>query len=498
MADAPETARAWIEHLLDPGWTLLFDDIVSTDPLAFPWYPQQLERAREATGENESVLVAEGTIHGDVDPGLDVVLVAFEFGFLGGSMGVAAGERIARAFEHAAAMRRPVIALTASGGARMQEGMAALAQMPATIAARRALADAHRPFLAYLRNPTTGGVFASFASSADLIWAEPGATIGFAGPRIVETQTGETITDSHTAEHAFDAGLIDQLVEPRDLKGMLIALRWLQSGRAPRAGEPPAEPAAPAVDAWGALWRARDPARRALDRAGGSLPMRSSDPSVMCGFAQIGGSNVVAILLDASHPLRAPGKNEDPARIPARPIPPTAYRDARHAIAVASRLALPIVTFIDTAGADPRSPSERAGIAREIDRTFEALLEAPVPTVACVTGEGGSGGALAFAACDRLLIQRDAVFSVIAPEAAAAILGREDVADLSAQLKIGAHDLRALGLADLVVDEPEGGAVDDPDAARAALHAAIAWALADAAAEGAPTERRTRRWRLGM
>lgn len=487
MTSPPSTARAWIEHLLDPGWTLLFEDIVSTDPLSFPWYRQQLERAREQTGGSDSVLVGEGTIHGEHD--LDVVVVAFEFGFLGGSMGVATGERIARAFERAAEARKPLIALIATGGVRMQEGMAALAQMPATLIARARLADAHRPFLAYLRNPTTGGVLASFASSADLIWAEPGATIGFAGPRIVEAQTGESVTDSHTAEHALAAGLLDQIVAPTDLKNMLIALRWLQRGSHARVPEPPPEPAR-ALGGWEALGRARDPARRALDRTGGMLPMRSADPAVHCGFTQIGGANVVAIVLDASQPVRPAGKHEDPTVISARPIPPRAYRDARHAMRVAARLDLPIVTFIDTAGADPRSPAEREGIAREIALTYRALLEAPVPTVACVTGEGSSGGALAFAACDRVLIQRDAVFCVIAPEAAASILGRDDVADLAEQLKIGAHDLRALGLADLVVDEPPA-----PDDARAALHTAVAWAIADAAAEGIPTARRTDRWR---
>src|SRR5437899_5209980 len=173
---APTSAREWLDLVLDPGWTLLFEDVVSGDPLNFPGYAEQLRAAREKTGCTEAVLVAEGTI--GVAP---TIVISFEFGFLGGSMGVAAGERICRAFEYAAEKGMNVVALTASGGARMQEGMLALAQMPATLIARQKLAAARRHFTCYLRNPTTGGVYASFASSADILLAEPGATIGFAG-----------------------------------------------------------------------------------------------------------------------------------------------------------------------------------------------------------------------------------------------------------------------------------------------------------------------------
>src|SRR3989442_5442904 len=125
-------------------------------------------------------------------------------------MGVAAGERICRAFEYAAEKGMNVVALTASGGARMQEGMLALAQMPATLIARQKLAAARRHFTCYLRNPTTGGVYASFASSADILLAEPGATIGFAGPRVAETATGEISGPrTRSAEAAYDTCLPD-------------------------------------------------------------------------------------------------------------------------------------------------------------------------------------------------------------------------------------------------------------------------------------------------
>ncbi|HLW17285.1 MAG TPA: acetyl-CoA carboxylase carboxyltransferase subunit alpha/beta, partial [Actinomycetota bacterium] len=210
----PTTARDWLDLVLDQGWSLLFEDIVSRDPLQFPGYVEQLRAAREKTGCSESVLVAEGSLEGH-----RVIAISFEFGFLGGSMGVAAGERIARTFERAASIGAPVVAMTASGGARMQEGMLALSQMPATLIAREKLAAARQPFICYLRNPTTGGVFASFANSADLLWAEPRATIGFAGPRVAETVTGERLPDdSHTAESALQHGLIDEIVPPSEVR----------------------------------------------------------------------------------------------------------------------------------------------------------------------------------------------------------------------------------------------------------------------------------------
>jgi len=473
----PTGARGWLD-LVCEAWSLLFDDVVSDDPLGFSGYKQQLQAARAATSCSESVLVADAVIHGR-----RAIVVAFEFGFLGGSMGIAAGERICRAFETAAADKIPLIALTASGGARMQEGMLALAQMPATLLARRELAEAHQPFIAYLRNPTTGGVLASFASSADLLWAEPGATIGFAGPRVVETVTGQAPpADSHTAESALAAALLDEIIEPEQLRARLDDALGVLDGRAigaPPAEAPGLEPDATARDPLEIWRRARDPSRptgAAYLEAG--LPLRRGgvDDTVQAAIMKIGQYTVVAIAQDA--------------RSGSGRTTPAGYRRARRAIATAARLGLPIVTLVDTPGADPSPASERDGVASEIAITFEALLGAPVPTVACVVGEGGSGGALALAACDRLLIQRNAVFSVIAPDAAASILRRDDLDEVARALRLTSEDLLALGLADGVIDEP-GNIL----ASRAHTARAIADAIGAATIE-TPSARRTQRWQV--
>ncbi|HEX9776417.1 MAG TPA: carboxyl transferase domain-containing protein [Actinomycetota bacterium] len=435
MGEPRRGARDVIDAVLDAGWSPLFEEIAGGDPLGFPGYPEQVARAREQTAASESVLVGEGTVDGEQP----LVVIAFEFDFLGGSMGVAAGRRIVAAFDHAAAKKVPVLASTASGGARMQEGMLALAQMPATLAARARLAAAGAPLIAHLRDPTTGGVYASFASSADFVWADAGATIGFAGPRVAETVTGEPLPPgSHTAESAVRHGLADLAL---DGDGLGPAVR--ECLRILRGGD------------------------------GSELPLASADPAIVPSLRSCGGRPVVAIVLG-----RGPGGDARPG--------PAGYRAARRAIRVATRLGLPVVTLVDTPGADPSPAAEAAGIAREISATFQAMLAAPVPTVAIVTGEGGSGGALALAACDRLLMRTGSTFSVIAPEGAAAILRRSDVDEVGRELKRTAGDLVDFGIADEVIDAWAPGTFPDEP---------VRAALARIAAEGgAPSARRLERF----
>lgn len=411
-----------------------------------------------------------------------MIVISFEFGFLGGSMGVAAGERICRAFESAAEQRVPLVALTASGGARMQEGMLALSQMPATLAARKKLADAKMPFTCYLRNPTTGGVYASFASSADFLWAEPQATIGFAGPRVAETVTGSPLPEgSHTAEFAYDRCLIDALIAPNDVRTHLRHTLWELELNAPDASALPDEPPRDAVDAWQRVQRARAserPTGAHFLRHGFSIRRGGCDGSIATGVYWFDHRPVFAI----AHDRRA---GDGLTRV-------DGFRRARRTIAMAVRFGRPIVTFIDTPGADPSSASEGAGIAQEISKTFQALLEAPVPTVAVVVGEGGSGGALALAGCDRLLILENAIFSVIGPESAAAILRRSDISDVAGELKLTAHDLRELGLADRVLPEPSAGIEEVIESAVATAIGEISF---DPFHEG-PADRRLERWRV--
>lgn len=403
---------------------------LQTNPLGFPGYEPP---------ERESV-----TVSIQKPSGSPWVVIEFDFTVMGGSLGIANGEMICRAFEHAVAADLPVLAVTRSGGARMQEGMLALAQMPATLQAREHYRrNCGRPFVSYLRNPTTGGVFASFASRADIILAEPGATIGFAGPRVALAFTGAELPEgSHTAENAHRHGLADALVAPDDLEQALAQVleAWEHSPWDPRPVDPaprhsPAYGPLGAHDAWDAVTSARHPARRARMAAICTPPFGDA---IRWGPVSIAGRDSVAIQTSGGIP--GPGD----------------FRNARRAIAMAEALAIPLVVLVDTPGADPSASSEAAGIAREIAATMTSAVTAETPTLGLITGEGGSGGALALCAgADLLLIAEGAYFSVIAPEGAAAILHREDIEHVARDLRCGPRDLVSLGLADAVIPDAD-------------------------------------------
>ena len=464
------------------------------DPLRWPGYDDLRSRARTTSGSDEAVTVVRGHIGGH-----DAVVVAWDFGFLGGSMGTVAGQRIAGAYDAAAAAGLPVVLLPSTGGARMQEGMASLAQLAATSVA----ATGHRLLqVAVLRDPTTGGVFASHANLADVVLAEPGATIGFAGPRVAEAMTdGPLPSGSHTALGARAAGLVDAVVARPHVPAALGDLLAFHR----RTTTPVAAPAAPVTDrrdaaaaaaseahaegatAWDEVRRARAADRPRApevlaapglhvhgrlrgDRAGGT------DPAVDVVLADWRGRAVVVVAMDPR-----PGA-----------IGPAGFRTARRGISLAARLAVPLVTLVDTPGADAGASAEAGGVAHEIATTMRALLTVPVPTVAMVVGEGGSGGALALSVCDRLLLQEHAIFTVIAPEGAAAILRHEDVAEVARLLDPTAQRLLDLGVADGIVPEP-----DDPGAAVGHVVAAVGAALDELVGTPATelVDRRLARWR---
>ena len=477
------------------------------DPLRFPGYAAKVTEL----GDDESLEV--GTVRlGDVAAGVlhadaEVVVARGRFDVLGGSMGTVHGDRLAHATEVARARRLPLVTVTSSGGARMQEGMRSLVQMARAAEAVRRLRHAGVPVLAQLTHPTTGGVYASYGSLADVTVAVAGATVGFAGPRVVEAFTGEAVgDDSHTAEAARDAGLIDLVADTAGADAAIA--RWAsllhpahRGGQVPDAEhveEPTVE-----HDAWDAVRRARRPDRPSArdlldgvfddhvelhgDRVGGA-----DDPAVVTALARLGARTVAVVGFDRRG-ARAPGTGRGAQ--PGRPGQATAagYRQLQRTLRLAARHELPVVALVDTPGADPSPPSDRDGLAVAIAETFVACLDVPGPTVAVVTGEGGSGGALAIAATDRLLQQDDAVFEVIAPEGAAAILHRDPtragaVADALAPT---ATQLRALGIVDRILPGPT---TFDVVTAATALRAELCATLRELDADPDRRDHRVRRY----
>jgi acetyl-CoA carboxylase carboxyl transferase subunit beta len=432
-----------LTHRLVERWDA---DVLGDDPLCFPGYRAKLDAAHgEAvrTGRTEHYALIEG-----------------RFDVLGGSMGAAVGERVVRAFDRATELRLPVVAVTRSGGARMQEGMVSLIQMARTTDAVRRHAEAGLLYVAVHASPTTGGVFASFGSLADLRAAEAGAVLGFAGPRVVEDTLGAPLpTGSHTAESAYRHGLVDAVLPEALLAGWLEGALGLRAWPPARRTLPAPEPVASA-GAWGEVLRARAVGRPtgwdwAARICSSWTDLHGTDPVVRAGLATVGGRRVVVIAFD-----RYAGDG--------RPRP-AGFRLAQRAVTLADRLGLPVLSLVDTPGADPSAESEAAGIAGEIARTFAAFAALRSPSVAVCVGEGGSGGALAVAATDVLLIQEHAVFSVIAPEGAASIIERDPdrAPELAERLALTAGDLLALGIVDGIVEEG-----DDQQFAEA-VHAAL-------------------------
>jgi acetyl-CoA carboxylase carboxyl transferase subunit beta len=226
------SAQDRLRMLFDGDWVEYDQGLMSTDPLTFTDtkpYKARLKSSIEATGLKDAVIVASGSIDG-----VDAIVASMEYGFIGGSMGVVVGEKIARAIERAVETRRPLVIVCSSGGARMMEGALSLMQMAKICGALAHLDRARVPYIAVLTDPTTGGVTASFAMLGDLNIAEPKALIGFAGPRVIEQTIRQKLPEGfQRSEFLLEKGMIDLVVDRREMKGVIAnAIRFMGGVRA--------------------------------------------------------------------------------------------------------------------------------------------------------------------------------------------------------------------------------------------------------------------------
>jgi len=488
-------ARERIMMLADPrAFKELDRGLVSVDPLRFTdqrSYRERLAEARRRTGLREAVVIGEARLEGR-----PVVLVVFDFDFMGGTMGSVVGEKVADAFEHATRRRWPVVSVVASGGARMQEGMLSLMQMAKTAATRAGHDRAGLAHIAVLTDPTFGGVAASFASLADILIAEPGAEIGFVGPRVIDLTLNEPQpADSHRAEALFRAGMVDLVVGRPELRAtiaFLVGHLSRPSARRARAvrvragagvirSVPEQSPPPP----WHTVQLARHVGRPTSLEYITRLFARfvelhgdrqfGDDAAIVCGLGELNGHTVVVVAQE-----RGRTDEEQAQRRRGRPFP-EGYRKALRLMQLAAKFGLPVVTLIDTPGAYPGYQAEQRGIAQALAHNLQAMASLPTPIVSVVIGEGGSGGALALGVADRVLMLQNAIYSVISPEGAAAILFRDAARaqQVAEALKITADDLLRLGVIDGIVPEPEGGAHTDADLAARRLGGALQATLRD-------------------
>ncbi|MFE0627458.1 carboxyltransferase subunit alpha [Streptomyces sp. NPDC058864] len=526
------TAGQRLDQLLDPGSCKPLaaergERPAEHDPLGFTDtrpYAERLREARAETGMDEAVACVQGTVEGQ-----PVVVAAMDFRFLGGSLGLGVGSQITRAARTSLRRRVPLLLVTASGGARMQEGALSLMQMARTAQALAELDEAGVLVVSLVTDPTYGGVAASYATLADVIIAEPGARMGFAGPRVIQQTTGQRLPEGfQTAEFLLSRGLIDDVVPRAALRPTLARLLRLRSGEEPeRAGarrpaerpRPATVPRGPAVrvvrtadelperDAWEAVRLARHPLRpTAADYATHLLQdfhelhgdrLAADCPAVIGGPGLLHGSPVMLI----GHHKGGPGLEERRRRHFGMATP-AGYRKAARLMRTAAKLGMPVVTLIDTPGANPGPEAESGGQALAIAENLRLMARLPVPVVAVITGEGGSGGALAFAVADRVLVSANGIYSVISPEGCAAILWKDPGAApaAAAALRLHARDLLRLGIVDGVVPEPPDGAHGDHAHAAALVGGALSAAL-DELRPRAPdrllAERRDRFHRFG-
>jgi acetyl-CoA carboxylase carboxyl transferase beta subunit len=436
------TALDLLAALLDAG-TYRSWDRAPVDVRPGPGYAAELARARAATGLDESVCTGAGLLGGR-----RVAVAVSEFGFLGGSIGVAAAERLTRAVERATAERLPLIAAPASGGTRMQEGTVAFLQMATITAAVAAHQAAGLPYLVYLRHPTTGGVFASWASVGHLTMAEPGALIGFLGPRVYEALTGAPIPDGvQTAENLLAHGLVDAVVPPGELAGYLTrVLTAIAPASAPAVGPsatpsptPGSAPVPPCTTT-------------AATPETAATPGTAFAPGTELRGTPVGDTRTSAweSVLITRRPDR-PGA-ADLIRAAATDV--VRLREGGLILAVA-RVGLPLVTVIDTPGGELSPAAEEDGIAREIARCLLSLITLPTPTIAVLLGQGTGGAALALLPADRVLAAQHAWLSPLAPEGASVIVYHDTAhaPELADRQGIRSADLAAAGIVDHIVAE---------------------------------------------
>ncbi|HEV7772411.1 MAG TPA: carboxyl transferase domain-containing protein [Conexibacter sp.] len=504
----PELASAHerVALVADDGSFEQWDaDVVSDDPLSFSDtkpYRERLAAAQEATGLGEAVLTGRALLDGR-----PFAVIAGEFGFLGGSIGVATAERIARAFERAVEERLPVVALTASGGSRMQEGTLAVMGMAKLAAAAGRLRAAGLPYVVCLTHPTTGGVLASWGSLGTVTFALPGALVGFAGPRVVELLTGRPLSPRvQRSETLLAQGLIDGVLSPDSVRAAVVRVMAVTARctvPAPAANEREGAGASAPVtsverrDAWVSLQHVRD---RRRPGAGAVLDTLAEDITVLRGARDGHPDDPVcfaALARLAGFPAVVVAQRRRGDGTPAV-MNAAGYRKARRAMALAAELHLPLVTIVDTPGAELSEDAERGGLAGQIAGCLADMAALPVPTLALLLGEGGSGGALALLAADRVLAAEHASLGVIAPEGASAILYRDTdhAAELAATQGGASWQLQAEGIADALIPEPRP-AHEEPDAFVARVRAALSTALASltAADPSARLAERHRRWR---
>lgn len=479
-----------IQMVIDEGtfeeWN---QDLIGGNPVNYKGYPEKVQALQEKTGLKEAVVTGKGKINGR-----DTVIAVCDGRFLMASMGWAVGEKITRAVERATEEKLPIIIFACSGGARMQEGITSLMQMAKTSAALERHSKAGLLYVSVLTEPTTGGVTASFAMLGDIILAEPGALIGFAGPRVIEQTLRQKLPKGfQRAEFLVEHGFVDDIVRRENLKetlGKILeihAVSWKTENRirtdaaelhhadypgsdsenltndkcdSDRGDSNPAG-INPYLTAWD-----RVQISRKIDRPSGSDYIEAlftdfmefhgdrnygDDKAIIGGIAKFHGKPVTVIVQE-----KGTNTKENIAHNFGMPMP-EGYRKALRLMKQAEKFHRPVICFVDTPGAFCGIEAEERGQGEAIARNLWELAGLKTPVLSIVTGEGGSGGALVLAAGDQVWMLENSIYSILSPEGFASILWKDSTKakEAAAVMKLTASDLYEKGIIEQVIPEPE-------------------------------------------
>ncbi|MBC5710723.1 acetyl-CoA carboxylase carboxyltransferase subunit beta [Hungatella sp. L12] len=473
-----------IEMTADAGSFEEWDkEMEFANPLDFPGYEKKIEAAREKTKLNEAIVTGKCTIGGE-----PAVIGVCDARFIMSSMGHVVGEKIARAVERATKEQLPVVIFACSGGARMQEGIVSLMQMAKTSAALKRHHKAGQLFVSVLTDPTTGGVTASFAMLGDIILAEPGALIGFAGPRVIEQTIGQKLPEGfQRSEFLQDHGFVDKIVKREEMKDAISAI--LKLHRSPDQ-EQNGENLFFHVDNCGQSEAASGKEKKTKFCRNKKSPWdtvqlsRSSERPVasdyinavfddfmeLHGDRYFGDDGAIVGGIASFHGMpvtvigQEKGKNtKDNIKRNFGMPSPEGYRKALRLMKQAETFGRPIICFVDTPGAFCGLEAEERGQGEAIARNLFEMADITVPILSIVIGEGGSGGALALAVANEVWMLENAIYSILSPEGFASILYKDSkkASDAARVMKITARDLMELGLIERIIAEEEPAAAEN-------------------------------------
>lgn len=427
-------------------------------------YDEKIKTDQFRTGLNEAVITGTAEINDN-----ELVIIALDFGFLGGSMGLIVGEKIALAYELAAKKQLPVVTIINSGGSRIQEGVISLMQMSKTVSAANLLKNSNIPMISILCNPSTGQTMSSFATLSDIIIGEPGARIGYSSYRKLKSKNTDELKDKYTSEDFLKKGFVDLVIERNDLRYQLSTIISILKPKysfnpkkikiSPKKKFKYNEP----LDSLKISRNLKRPKSSDyinyifsdfIELHGDRI--ENDDDSVKIGIGKI--TNQPFLLIAQERKVLSK-TNNNVKRNYNNKILPSGFRKASRALDLAEKFKIPCLCLVDSVYPELSLKSEYSGLAYSISELISKKLSLETPILSVIIGEGGSETALAFSIADTIMMQKNSIFTPLSPEEAAKIkLGdSRKVKEISRIMKFTSQDCLDLGIIDRVIDEPQDG-----------------------------------------